>query len=212
MFPRRHRSTGFTLFEVLIAVSIFAVIGVIAMTNLIQVGRSGERIEQADRQLSELQFALARMGKDLLQLIPRSVRDQYGDTQPALQLEASRLAFTRAGWSNLLQQPRSSLQRVEYRYEDERLVRRFWPLLDQGYQERHVDQTLLEGVDNLQWRLLSRSKKIHERWPTEEPVAEDQVPVAVELSFELAGFGRIERIYELPQGALGEVEKDDRER
>jgi len=35
------KNRGFTLFEVLIAVSIFAIIGVIAMTNLIQVHRQG---------------------------------------------------------------------------------------------------------------------------------------------------------------------------
>ena len=204
MVSRRHCSTGFTLFEVLIAVSIFAVIGVIAMTNLIQVGRSGERIEQADRQLSRLQFALARIGKDVLQLSPRPVRDQYGDLQPMVKLDETRLALTRGGWSNLLQQRRSTLQRVEYRVEDEQLLRRFRPLLDQGFEDNSIDQPLLEGVDNLQWRLLTRGKKSHERWPVEEAVPGDQIPVAVELSFELAGFGRVERVYELPQGAFGQ--------
>ncbi len=197
-----RRSSGFTLFEVLVAVSIFAVIGVIAMTNLIQVGRSGERIEQADRQLSRLQFALARVGKDVLQLAPRPVRDRYGDSQPALKLAEQRLSLTRSGWSNLLQQKRSTLQRVEYRLEDERLWRRFWPLLDQGFEEQPVDQPLLEGVEDLQWRLLTRGKKEHERWPLEQALPADQTPVAVEMSFRLAGFGRVERVFELPQGAF----------
>jgi general secretion pathway protein J len=211
MRPVRWRCGGFTLFEVLIAVSIFAVIGVIAMTNLIQVGRSGERIEQSDRQLSALQFTLARIGKDLLQLVPRPVRDQYGDQRPMLELREQRLAFTRGGWSNLLQQPRSNLQRVEYRVDEESLVRRFWPLLDQGFEDRPIDQTLLQGVDDLQWRLLTRGNKEHDRWPLDEALPDEQMPVAVALSFDLAGFGRVERVYELPQGPfdLTRGEQDD---
>ncbi len=197
--PSLH-SPGFTLFEVLIAVSIFAIIGVIAMSNLIQVGRSGERIEEADRQLSRLQYSLARIGKDVMQLSPRPVRDQYGDEQPALKIDGTRLLLTRGGWSNPLQQPRSNLQRIEYRLVEEGLQRRFSPLLDQGYEERNIDQLLLEGVEALQWRLLTRGDKVYEHWPVQDQLEPNQLPVALELRMELAGFGALERVYELPQG------------
>ena len=199
---RPMKNRGFTLFEVLIAVSIFAIIGVIAMSNLIQVGRSGERIEEADRQLSRLQYSLARIGKDVMQLVPRPVRDRYGDEQAALKIDGERLQLTRGGWSNLLQQPRSNLQRVEYGLVEEGLQRRFSPILDQGYEENTVDQLLLEGVVSLQWRLLTRGKKTHERWPVEDRLEPNQQPVALELRMEVTGFGAIERIYELPQGAF----------
>ncbi len=198
------KNRGFTLFEVLIAVSIFAIIGVIAMSNLIQVGRSGERIEEADRQLSRLQYSLARIGKDVMQLVPRPVRDRYGDEQAVLKIDGERLQLTRGGWSNLLQQPRSNLQRVEYRLVEQGLQRRFSPILDQGYEENTIDQLLLEGVKSLRWRLLTRGKKIHEHWPVEDRLEPNQLPVALELRMEVTGFGAIERIYELPQGAFGD--------
>ena len=198
------KNRGFTLFEVLIAVSIFAIIGVIAMSNLIEVGRSGERIEEADRQLSRLQYSLARIGKDVMQLVPRRVRDRYGDEQAALKIDGERLQLTRGGWSNLLQQPRSNLQRVEYRLVEQGLQRRFSPILDQGYEENTIDQLLLEGVESLRWRLLTRGKKIHDRWPVEDRLEPNQLPVALELRMEVTGFGAIERIYELPQGAFGD--------
>ena len=204
------RSAGFTLFEVLIAVSIFAVIGLIAMTGLIQVGRSGERIADADRQLSALQFALARIGKDLLQVVERPVRDRYGDAQPGFSLKEQELAFTRGGWSNLLDQPRSSLQRVSYRVEDGKLIRWFRPVLDQAYEDSGIDQILLEGVDEVEWRLLTRGKTEHERWPLEDAVPADRLPVALQLRFELQGFGRVERIFELPQGVF-EREQEQRD-
>jgi len=137
-----------------------------------------------------------------MQLVPRPVRDRYGDEQPALKIDGERLQLTRGGWSNLLQQPRSNLQRVEYGLVEQGLQRRFSPVLDQGYEEKTIDQRLLEGVESLQWRLLTRGKKIHERWPVEDRLEPNQQPVALELHMEVAGFGTIERVYELPQGAF----------
>jgi len=146
---------GFTLFEILIAVSIFAVIGTIAMTSLIQVGRTGERVTQQQQLLSDIQFTLGYFGKDWSQMIDRKVRDQYGDVQSQLQLNENGLRFTRQGWSNLLQQKRSNLQRVEYRLQDNTLQRRFWPQLDQGYSEVAVEQDLLGDVEKFEVKLLT---------------------------------------------------------
>ena len=40
---------GFTLFEILVAVSIFAVISSMSMSSLIQVGRTGEKVSESQR-------------------------------------------------------------------------------------------------------------------------------------------------------------------
>ena len=192
------RAEGFTLFEILVAVSIFAVMGTISMSNLIQVGRAGERVTQSQQQLAEIQFALGYIGRDLAQLTDRKVRDQYGDEQPQFEVVENRVIFTRAGWSNLLQQPRSNLQRVEYRLLDENLQRRFWSQLDQPYIESIVEQVLLHDVDDLRIRLLTNGDEKLDSWPPDaqtQPAPPD--PVALELTLELKGFGEIQRIYEL---------------
>jgi general secretion pathway protein J len=193
----QHRSQrGFTLFEILIAVSIFALIGAMTMTNLIQVGRAGEQISDAQRQLSELQFALGYFGKDIIQLTNRKIRDQYGDQQAQFILDDESLTFTRAGWSNLLQQTRSNLQRVQYRLEDKVLKRIYWPQLDQAYTEDKIEQDVLRGVESFSVKLLTSGEQEIESWPDETQTTSEK-PVALELTLEISGFGEVRRIYEI---------------
>jgi general secretion pathway protein J len=195
----RNLATGFTLFEVLIAVSIFALISTIAMTNLIQVGRAGERISNAQQRLSDIQFAMAYMAKDMTQLINRKVRDKYGDEQEQFMLSENVLQFTHGGWSNFLQQTRSQLQRVEYRLEDEILLREYWLQLDQGYNDQPVKQSLLDGVEKFEVRLITTGKDKLDAWPASSSTgqASSSPPVAVEISIEMKDFGLVRRIYEV---------------
>lgn len=197
MKQTHHQDKGFTLFEVLIAVSIFALIGTIAMTNLIQVGKAGERISNAQQRLSDIQFALGYMAKDMTQLIKRKVRDQYGDEQNQFVLSDNVLQFTHSGWANLLQQTRSQLQRVAYRLEDEKLWREYWPQLDQGYSEQKIRQALLVGVEKLEVRLITSGDDKLEAWPVEEGAGSPLLPLAVEISMEVKDFGLVTRVFEV---------------
>lgn len=188
---------GFTLFEVMVAVSIFALIAAMTMTNLIQVGKSGERISESQRQLADIQFALGYVAKDLAQRINRGVRDQYGDQQPALIIEEGRLVFTRSGWSNLLQQPRSNLQRVEYRLVDDSLLRKYWPQLDQGYEEQALEQNLIGGVEAFSVVLLTSGNETLDSWPVDVQGISTVEPIALELTLQLQDFGLIRRVFEI---------------
>ncbi len=188
---------GFTLFEVLIAVSIFAVIGAMTMSSLIQVGRTGEKVSASQRQLSDIQFALGYLGKDIVQLVNRKIRDQYGDVQHQLVIAEDQLTFTRKGWSNLLQQNRSNLQRVEYRLEDETLQRRYWPQLDQSYEDVSITQPILQGVSEFSAKLLTARDIIFKNWPQDELNGSAEKPVAIEIILNLSDFGEVRRIYEI---------------
>src|SRR5690554_591497 len=115
------RMRGFTLLEVLIAVSITAMIGVGATQLLSNVIESRQAIDIRADQLASLQRFNMVVSRDIEQIINRPIRDEYGEEQPALMLETGQylLEFTRAGWRNspLAQEPRSELQRVAYRLE-----------------------------------------------------------------------------------------------
>jgi general secretion pathway protein J len=195
-------SRGFTLFEILVAVSIFAIIGTMTMSSLIQVGRTGEQVSEAQRELSRIQFALGYLGKDVIQLVNRKIRDQFGDEQPQLKITENSLVFTRSGWGNLLGQPRSNLQRVEYRLDDDNLQRRYWPQLDQAYTEMTVEQNLLSNVEDFSIRLLTAGEETYDTWPVDVLTSEPLKPVAIELILNLKGFGEIRRIYELSDALL----------
>ncbi|MBL7000599.1 MAG: type II secretion system minor pseudopilin GspJ [Gammaproteobacteria bacterium] len=193
---------GFTLFEILVAVSIFAVISSMTMSSLIQVGRTGEKVSESQQQLSEIQFALGYLSKDIVQMSNRKIRDQYGDEQPQLLIAENRLVFTRNGWSNLLQQPRSNLQRVQYQLVDNNFQRVYWPELDQSYTEASVTQTLLQKVEEFSVKLLTKGQESFESWPLDAQNTSAASPVAIELTLKLTGLGQVQRIYEISDALL----------
>lgn len=194
---------GFTLFEVLVAVSIFAVIGAMTMSSLIQVSRTGEQVSAANLKLSDIQFALGYLGKDIAQIINRKIRDQYGDPQDQLIIAENQFTFTRQGWSNLLQQTRSNLQRVEYTLVDGVLMRRYWPQLDQAYTEVKIEQKLLQDVEDFSVKLITPDtpEKI-DSWPLDVSSENSAKPVAIELTLNVKDFGQIQRIYEVSSALL----------
>ena len=67
----RYKMTGcrgFTLFEMVIAVSIFALMGVIAFGGLGQMTRTGEAVADANDRLSDLQFAVVYFNREWVQV------------------------------------------------------------------------------------------------------------------------------------------------
>ena len=113
---------GFTLLEVLVAVAISATVGIAAVQLLSNIsGVNKASIDKAD-ELAALQRLNQVMGRDLAQYINRPVRDEYGDTIPALMIGSGDypVELTIAGWRNnpVTEDPRSTLQRIAYRTED----------------------------------------------------------------------------------------------
>ena len=123
--PRRA-TTGFTLVEVLIALGITAFVSVIAYTSLSAVLSGAERLRENTDRSYEINRAFMILSRDLRQFVDRPVRDEFGEREPGLTgglLARFPLSFTRTGWHNPNGYPRSNLQRVNYRLEDDALWR-----------------------------------------------------------------------------------------
>lgn len=177
---------GFTLLEVLIAVSITAMIGVASTQLLSNVIDSKQASEVRSEQLVSLQRFNMVASRDLEQFINRSIRDAYGDAQASLLLDSGDfpLEFTRAGWRNspVRTDPRAELQRVAYRLEPidsevcepalqrlqswgvtepeyDCLVRYFWPVLDRASDSVPQAQVVLEQVERLEIDLLVQQER-----------------------------------------------------
>ncbi len=197
----RLHQRGFTLLEMVVAVSIFAFMGVMAFGGLNSMSRSSQITTETGNRLGEVQFAVTYLARDFMQFSPRRIRNQFGDEEPQLVLDEEGLRFTRSGWDNLLQQPRSSLQRLHYRFADQQLIRTHWRNLDQGIGEEPVDRVLLNGLKSVQFRLLSAQEEIIDRWPFEGGI-EPGKPVVLEVVLQVDGLGEINRVMEVPSGAL----------
>ena len=196
-----RKSAGFTLFEMVIAVSIFALMGVIAFGGLGQMTRTGQAVADANDRLADLQFAVVYFNRDWTQVSPRRIRNQYGDEEANIVIENDAITFTRSGWSNLLGQPRSTLQRVQYLVVDNQLVRRHWRSLDQGIAEQPIQVVLLDNVESMEIGFQNALKKLVRVWPP-EPGYSDGDPILLAVKLELPDMGEILRLLEVPSGVI----------
>jgi general secretion pathway protein J len=200
------RARGFTLLELLVALSIFAMMAAMAYGGLSSVIRARTGVDASLERTQRLQQAVFRLQSDLEQAAARGVRDQFGDPRPALAAEpALGLSFTRHGWRNPLQEPRSHLQRVRYRLDEEgRLVRHHWRVLDRAQDSAPVETVLLEDVQRLEWRFLDGGREWRDRWP---PLAADapapdpweaELPLVVEVRLTTEDRGEIRQLFAIP--------------
>lgn len=197
----RARQGGFTLLEMLVAITIFAVVSAMVYGGQVAVLKAKAVTERQALHLKQLQLAMLMLERDIGQHLLRPVRDDYGTSQPPM--EASdygdyRLSFTRAGWQNPLNLPRSTLQRVAYGVEEEKLIRYSWPMLDRAQGSEPYEVVLLEQVRGMQLRFLDEGREWQEQWPPQAAAQQGTppavMPLAVELTFELEGWGSFRRV------------------
>ena len=182
---------GFTLLELLVALTIFAVMAVMAYSGLNTVLLARIQTDEHATQLAHLQMAFTWLKRDIEQYIGRSIRDQYGDRQAALKGTVSQLELTRAGWRNPAQQNRSSLQRVIYFIEDETLLRSYWRVLDRAQNTLPIKMDLLNNINGMTLRYLDDNFQWHDQWTATQP----STLKAVEVTLIIINWGRITRLF-----------------
>jgi general secretion pathway protein J len=195
-------SAGFTLLELLVALSIFSLIAIMSYNGLkVVLNTQAETEIQADS-LAELQKVYLLLQRDIEQVVPRPVRDEYGDEQPALTGDDT-LQLTRGGWSNPAGHLRSTLQRVGYAYEDRQLVRYSWAVLDRAQDSEAQRQPLVGDIEEMTIRYLAENNEWGDRWPN--PLAQGDgaivgaaLPRAVEIMLDHEKFGPLVWIFRLP--------------
>jgi general secretion pathway protein J len=191
---QRGPAPGFTLLELTVAVAVFAVLSLMAYGGLRTVLDAQQQAAKVGERLAALQMTVRLVEADLAQLVPRGVRDAFGDPEPALATRGAGLLLTRGGWRNPLGRPRSALLRVEYRLEDTRLLRAAWPVLDRVQASTPHREVLLEDVEALGLRFLGADGQWLEGWPPPAAAGAGALPRAVELTLRLGDWGIIRRL------------------
>ncbi len=221
----RVKTAGFTLLEVMVAMGITAIIGVMAYASLSSALEAMEGNEAQSKRLNNLNMLFAILSRDLRQVVPRPVGDEFGDGQEAAFFAPENaliaLRFSRTGWENPRPEvfQRSSLQRVAYLLEGDKLIRESWYALDRPTDSEPVRVVMLENVNQLKLKFLQPAasggpaKTVapmggdwRNSWPYPLPELGDlnsvgyiALPLAVEITFELEGLGEIKRLFELPE-------------
>jgi len=193
------KNSGFTLLELLIAISIFTMLGLGGYQMLQTVSDSHERVRSSAKEITELNLAFSVIQRDFNQFTPRSIRDRYGETIPPIVFENDEylVEFTRGGWSNPSGRKRSRLQRVAYSvdYEEETLTRHFWEMLDRAEDSEPISQLLLTGVTGFRLGGLSDEQSKEKQDPFYED--ESGAPLAVELVITTEALGENYRLFQM---------------
>lgn len=193
---------GMTLIELLVALAMFALLALAGqrlLSTAVDVRRQGQAHAQ---QLQQLARAMALLESDLEQAIVRPLQLADGSAEPALlsQADGNGLQFTRAGWDNPLQQPRSNLQRVRWWADADGLQRGVWMVLDRAEQDVLYPQRMLDGASQVQWRYLDARGNWLPAWPAG---SQAPLPRAVEVQFSHPRHGVLRRVLRLPDGGTG---------
>lgn len=214
---RSSTESGFTLVEVLIAVGLTALVGVISYSFLnTAIDAYSTHAERAKR-LDQINLFFTRLGRDMLHTVNRPIYDEFNDEKAALEGGFSAeylLSLSRGGWPNPREMPRSSLQRVAYGLNDTRIERVVWPVLDRVDSENVYKSVALDGVNNVVFRFLKEqaisldndeiSNDWEDSWPLTvngEPGA--GLPVAMEVTLDLEGWGEVRRIFAVSAAGVG---------
>ena len=192
-------SRGFTLIEVVIAMAIFAILAALAYSGLQSVIDSKSHTEAGLERLQAVQMSMLTLGNDLQQIAPRDAQDALGGKLHKLSTQSSEylVEFTRSGWRNPADSPRSSLQRVAYKLDEDRLIRVYWSHVNRADEERRVERVLIDNIESLQLRFLNEQQEWTEDWPEAAVLTssnESPVPLAIEATLDTHDWGEITRL------------------
>lgn len=199
-----RRTAGFTLIEVLVAMSIFAVLTTLAYMSLGQTLSNAEILSSRMDRLQAIQRTMRYLSNDLASASPRPVRDELGSEYlPAVMVSAANdfaLAVTHGGWTNPAGLPRSTQQRTVYLLDDGKLFRIYYSVLDPTYANEAISTEILDGVERLEFLLIQDNGESTNEWPpfgSNNAASSALRPRAIEIILTLEGEGEIRRIIEV---------------
>ena len=185
---------AFTLLELLVAVAVFSVISVAAYSGLRNIVATATIAETQEKELIEKLAAVTVIENDLLNIVPRSIRDELGDRVAALnKIQADQLQLTRRLPGIPQEFSQVDLKRIDYTFRENALWRRSWAVLDRLPNTDSQEQKLLSGLNSVTWEFYSGGWQAF--WPNDnDPIAIEQVPEAMRVRLEFKNGRHIERV------------------
>jgi general secretion pathway protein J len=202
------KNNGFTLLEILIALSVFAILATITSSAMYHAFNTRALVtKQADR-LSTLQLAMALIQRDTQQITQRSVRGNQLHLFPAFTGQSQYLEFTRGGAVNpdgsVL---RSTLMRIAFLCRNGQLVRRSWEALDTPYRNKYQDKVLLNNLDQCKFAYLMHNHQVLSEWhenALRENQRKESLPTAIQFTFNLTDWGNMSLLFVIPEALYAE--------
>ncbi|GAA5180230.1 GspJ family T2SS minor pseudopilin variant XcpW [Niveibacterium umoris] len=183
-----RRPHGLTLIEVMVAIAIFAVLGVLSYRAVSSMIATRDRMEAEYARWRQIARVMQLIENDLTQLAPRP---QSGTTQGAATLSLMRggqleqLTLLRHDGSN------GGVEQHIWHIEDQTLL-----LTRQRISSDTPgsDDAMLQQVKSLNWRFVTRNGQEVDAWPQNANMA-NELPAAIRMQLELADVGKISRVF-----------------
>ncbi len=196
------QKNGFTLIEVLIAITIFAVMSAFAYRALSSILAARDHVAQENQKWRSVSTLFARLEADLANATARDIRNSNNLDEAAFlgklafsNNNEAQFMFTRMGLpgaNGTLAAP----QRLGYRLNQGAVEELVWPVLDQGPRTVPAVYPLLSGVSSLTLRYLDANKAWQTTWPvlSGSPTPAQNIPKAVEVVLTLDSGETITRL------------------
>lgn len=169
------KGNGFTLLELMVALLIFGMLAAAGVGLLrFSVDAQAATKTRLDALAGERRVETL-IASDTAQAVPRVTRNSAGDPVQAFDGGPAGFTLVRAGVDPLEDQSRPALQKVAYRFENGRLVRQTWPMLDGALP--NAPATLVERVAGVTFRYRSKDGW-RDVW---DPLRPDLLPRAIEM-------------------------------
>lgn len=196
-------AAGFTLVELLVALTIFAVMSIAAYRGLSTMLDARARIELENHKWRIMALFFARLENDIDAFRKRPARSIADLMLPPLSgntlavgEDDAHLAFTRGGYSGQ-EDKLSAPQRVGYRWRQGQVEILSWANLDQAPRSRPEIYRALGDVSKFELRYLDLAGNWHLQWPLPgQP--ENLPPSALEVSLTLLSGETVKRVFALP--------------
>ena len=189
---------GFTLLELIVAIAIFSVMAVFGYQGLRNFIAQRAMLDSHEERFISLVSAISLLEQDFANVIVRPVRDQLGDPVAAVNGQGgaqAAVALTRqTAWAPLADAT-SDLRRIEYRVEDDRLIRRTWSVLDRLPDSSYTDKIMLRDVAHFEVQYFGETSWV-DAWPqTRGALGLGVIPRAVSVVLDFRDGRRLERVF-----------------
>ena len=192
---RSTQHKGFTLIEILVALAIFAVIGVVAASCLHQMIAYRTRLTTQANQWRTLAIARLLIQKDFTNAINLNQQDVGGALLPIFNGQSDKITLTR--WNHVTAafiKNSPLFVGVSYHINDKNLMR-----ATVGVDGKKIENILLENVEQLKLYYLNPSKLWVQQWsangsPNErlQSTSVSQLPQAIRIIMKIKGIGTIQ--------------------
>ncbi|VUD53575.1 Type II secretion system protein J [Thalassocella blandensis] len=208
----KRRVQGLTLIEVMVAVSILAVIATISYQTLSITIASKDVVEAKLKEMARVDRAWLLLETDLKNNLSYERKQMLGPGSGELILPLLierngdySMVLLRGGHPNPMNFPRSELIRVGYRLQDETLWRDVWYNLGSVDQDEARQQKIVDGVESFEISVLSDRANSFSSGPwldswTLKDQSNSKMPLALKITIKLEGYEEISRLYSLLRG------------